>query len=150
MISEANHPSRIAVVLLQLVPVQPAWTNEGKTLWSCHHIRYLHTLEFYSKTPRVKISYLFTSHDDIHHVCMQWDDRSLLLFSDPYKVLSCSTDKFQESDQPCYQPTASSNGSKIFFCFNAAWVSSRRFALQSANQRNHRNVHWAIEQVSET
>ena len=115
MISEANHPSRIAVVLLQLVPVQPAWTNEGKTLWSCHHIRYLHTLEFYSKTPRVKISYLFTSHDDIHHVCMQWDDRSLLLFSDPYKVLSCSTDKFQESDQPCYQPTASSNGSKIFF-----------------------------------
>ncbi len=56
------------LVLPQLMPVQAAWADEGKTLWSCHHIRYLHTLELYSKRPRVKISYLFTSHDDIHHV----------------------------------------------------------------------------------
>ena len=78
------------------MPVQAAWADEGKTLWSCHRIRYLHTLEFYSKTPRVKISYLFTSHDDIHHVRIQWDGHPLLLFSDPNKVPSCSTDKFQE------------------------------------------------------
>ena len=83
------------MVLPQLMPVQAAWADEGKTLWSCHHIRYLHTLEFYSKTPRVKISYLFTSHDDVHHVRIQWDGHPLLLFSDPNKVPSCSTDKLQ-------------------------------------------------------
>ena len=33
------------LVLPQLMPVQAAWAGEEKTLWSCHHIRYLHTLE---------------------------------------------------------------------------------------------------------
>ena len=32
------------LVLPQLMPVQAAWAGEEKTLWSCHHIRYLHTL----------------------------------------------------------------------------------------------------------
>ena len=50
------------LVLPQLMPVQAAWAGEGKTVWSCHHIRYLHTLEYTCTTPRVKISYLFTSH----------------------------------------------------------------------------------------
>ncbi len=84
------------LVLPQLMPVQAAWAGEGKTLWSCHHIRYLHTLEYSCKTPRVKISYLFTSHDHIHHVRIQWDGNPLLLFSDPTMVDSHRTDKFRE------------------------------------------------------
>ena len=84
------------LVLPQLMPVQAAWAGEGKTLWSCHHIRYLHTLEYTCKTPRVKISYLFTSHDHIHHVRIQWDGNPLLLFSDPTMVESHRTDKFRE------------------------------------------------------
>ena len=49
------------LVLPQLMPVQAAWAGEEKTLWSCHHIRYLHKMAFVYTTPRVKISYVFTS-----------------------------------------------------------------------------------------
>ena len=56
------------LVLPQLMPVQAAWAGEEKALWSCHHIRYLHTLPDVGTTPRVKISYVFTSHDQFHHV----------------------------------------------------------------------------------
>ena len=45
------------LVLPQLMPVQAAWADEGQTLWSGHHIRFLHTVEHACKTPRVKISY---------------------------------------------------------------------------------------------
>ena len=75
---------------------QAAWVGEEKTLWSCHHIRFLHTLEHACKTSRVKISYLFTSHDHIHHVCIQWEGNPLLLFSDSTMVDAHRTDKFQE------------------------------------------------------
>ena len=84
------------LVLPQLMPVQAAWAGEGKTLWSCHHIRYLHTLEGVSATQRVKFSYLFTSHDHIHHVRIQWEGHPLLLFSDPKMVEAHCTEKFRE------------------------------------------------------
>ena len=32
--------------------VQAAWAGEEKTLWSCHHIRHLHTLDDVNRTPR--------------------------------------------------------------------------------------------------
>ena len=69
------------LVLPQLMPVQAAWAGEGKTLWSCHHIRHLRTLEGMITTPRVKISYLFTSHDHIHHVRIQWEGHPVYSFS---------------------------------------------------------------------
>ena len=84
------------LVLPQLMPVQAAWAGEEKTLWSCHHIRCLHTLADACKTPRVKISYFFTSHDHIHHVRIQWESNPLLLFSDPKMVDAHRTDKFRE------------------------------------------------------
>ena len=84
------------LVLPQLRPVQAAWADEGKILWSCHHIRYLHTLEYCCKTLKVRLFYFFSSHDDIHHVRIQWDGHPLLLFSDPKMVSPCDTQKFQE------------------------------------------------------
>ena len=84
------------LVLPQLMPVQAAWAGEEKTLWSCHHIRYLHQMAFVDTTPRVKISYVFTSHDHIHHVRIQWDGYPLLLFSDPNMVAPDCTTKFKE------------------------------------------------------
>ena len=84
------------LVLPQLMPVQAAWAGEEKTLWSCHHIRYLHTLEDVCRTPRVKISYFFTSHDHIHHVRIQWEGNPLLLFSDPKMVDAHRTEKFRD------------------------------------------------------
>ena len=84
------------LVLPQLMPVQAAWAGEGKTLWSCHHIRYLHTLADTCSTPRVKISYLFTSHDNVFHVRIQWEGHPLLLFSDPKMVEPHRTEKFRE------------------------------------------------------
>ena len=42
------------------------------------------------------MSYLFTSHDDIHHVRIQWKGNPLLLFSDPNMVPPCGAHKFQE------------------------------------------------------
>ena len=69
--------------------------GEEKTLWSCHHIRYLHTLDDVNRTPRVKISYFFTSHDHIHHVRMQWEGNPLLLFSDPKMVDAHPTVRFR-------------------------------------------------------
>ena len=77
------------------MPVQAAWAGEEKTLWSCHHIRYLHTLDDVNRTPRVKISYFFTSHDHIHHVRIQWEGNPLLLFSDPKMVDAHPTERFQ-------------------------------------------------------
>ena len=47
-------------------------------------------------TPRVKISYVFMSHDHIHHVRIQWDGHLLLLFSDSKMVGSDYTTKFKE------------------------------------------------------
>ena len=38
------------LVLPQLMPVQAAWAGEEKNLWSCHHIRFLHTVEHACKT----------------------------------------------------------------------------------------------------
>ena len=84
------------LVLPQLMPVQAAWAGEGKTLWSCHHIRYLHTLADTCTTPRVKISYVFTSHDHIHHVRIQWEGHPLLLFSGPKMVEPHVTERFRE------------------------------------------------------
>ena len=85
------------LVLPQLMPAQAAWAGEEKTLWSCHHIRFLHTVEHACKTPRVKISYFFTSHDHIHHVRIQWEGNNpLLLFSDPKMVDAPSTEKFRD------------------------------------------------------
>ena len=72
-----------------------AWAGEEKTLWSCHHIRHLHTLDDVNRTPRVKISYLFTSHDHIHHVRIQWEGHPLLLFSDPKMVDAHPADRFR-------------------------------------------------------
>ena len=83
------------LVLPQLTPVQAPWADAGKTLWSCHHIRCLRKVEAFSR-PRIPISYFFTSHDDIHHVRVQWDSHPLLLFSDPNVVPPCGTCDFQE------------------------------------------------------
>ena len=84
------------LVLPQLMPVQAAWAGEEKTLWSCHHIRYLHKMAFVDTTPRVKISYVFTSHGHIHHVRIQWEGHPLLLFSDPKMVAPDCTTKFKD------------------------------------------------------
>ena len=81
-----------ALVLPQLMPVQAAWAGEEKTLWSCHHIRHLDDV---NRTPRVKISYLFTSHDHIHHVRIQWEGHPLLLVSDPKMVDAHPADRFR-------------------------------------------------------
>ena len=83
------------LVLPQLMPVQAAWAGEEKTLWSCHHIRHLHTQDDVNRTPRVKISYLFTSHDHIHHVRIQWEGHPLLLFSDPKMVDAHPAERFR-------------------------------------------------------
>ena len=69
------------LVLPQLTPVQAAWAGEEKTLWSCHHIRWLRERQS-DATPRVQISYFFSSHDNVHHVRIQWNSNPLLLFSD--------------------------------------------------------------------
>ena len=53
-------------------------------------------MPFVDTTPRVKISYVFTSHDHIHHVRIQWDGHPLLLFSDPKMVGPDYTTKFKE------------------------------------------------------
>ena len=42
------------------MPVQAAWAGEEKTLWSCHHIRYLQNANGVDITPRVKIAYVFS------------------------------------------------------------------------------------------
>ena len=60
------------LVLPQLTPVQAAWAGEEKTLWSCHHIRWLREKQS-AATPRVQISYFFSSHDNVHHVRIQWN-----------------------------------------------------------------------------
>ena len=73
------------LVLPQLTPVQAAWAGEEKTLWSCHHIRWLREKQS-DATPRVQISYFFSSHDSVHHVRIQWNGNPLLLFSDPIMV----------------------------------------------------------------
>ena len=52
------------LVLPQLTPVQAAWAGEEKTLWSCHHIRWLREKQS-DATPRVQISYFFSSHDSV-------------------------------------------------------------------------------------
>ena len=84
------------LVLPQLMPVQAAWAGEEKALWSCHHIRYLHKMAFVDTTPTLKISYVFTSHDHIHHVRIQWEGHPLLLFSDPKMVAPDYTTKFKD------------------------------------------------------
>ena len=57
------------LVLPQLMPVQAAWAGEEKTLWSCHHIRYLYTLPDVDTTPRVKISSCGSSGMATHSSC---------------------------------------------------------------------------------
>ena len=84
------------LVLPQLMPVQAAWAGEEKTLWSCHHIRHLHIQENVNRTPKVQISYFFTSHDHVHHVRIQWNGHPLLLFSDPQMVEAHPAEYFRK------------------------------------------------------
>ena len=84
------------LVLPQLMPVQAAWAGEEKTLWSCHHIRHLQNANCGNTTPRVKIAYVFFSHDHIHHVRIQWEGHPLLLFSDPNMVAPDYVTKFKD------------------------------------------------------
>ena len=81
------------LVLPQLTPVQAAWAGEEKTLWSCHHIRWLRERHS-DATPRVQISYFFSSHDNIHHVRIQWNSNPLLLFTDPTMVEALPVEYF--------------------------------------------------------
>ncbi len=83
------------LLLPQLMPVQAAWAGEEKTLWSCHEIRQVRSNGNRGWTPRVKISYLFSSHDHIHHIRIQWEGHPLLLCSDPKMVEACPTTKFR-------------------------------------------------------
>ena len=84
------------LVLPQLMPVQAAWAGEEKTLWSCHYIRYLCGKQYANNTPRVQISYFFTSHDHVHHVRIQWNNHPLLLFSDPQMVEALPVEHFRK------------------------------------------------------
>ena len=84
------------LVLPQLMPVQAAWAGEEKTLWSCHYIRYLCDKQYANNTPRVQISYFFTSHDRVHHVRIQWNGHPLLLFSDPQMVEALPVEHFRK------------------------------------------------------
>ena len=83
------------LVLPQLTPVQAAWAGEEKTLWSCHHIRCLRERQS-DATPRVQISYFFSSHDSVHHVRIQWNSNPLLLFSDPLMVEALPVEHFRQ------------------------------------------------------
>ena len=78
------------------MPVQAAWAGEEKMLWSCHHIRYLHNENCVDITCKVKIAYVFSSHDHIHHVRIQWEGHPLLLFSDPKMVALDYVTKFKD------------------------------------------------------
>ena len=62
------------LVLPQLTPVQAAWAGEEKTLWSCHHIRWLREKQS-DATPRVQISYFFSSHDSVFFFFNRWLQR---------------------------------------------------------------------------
>ncbi len=91
------------LVLPQLTPVQAPWADAGKTLWSCHHIRYLHHIDAFIKRPRVRISYFFSSHDDIHRVRIQWESHPLPLFSDPNVVEPCRWHlRFSRAGESCH------------------------------------------------
>ena len=83
------------LVLPQLMPVQAAWAGEEKTLWSCHYIRWLREKQS-AATPRVQISYFFSSHDNVHHVRIQWNSNPLLLFSDPIMVETLPVEHFRQ------------------------------------------------------
>ena len=83
------------LVLPQLMPVQAAWAGEEKTLWSSHYIRWLREKQS-AATPRVQISYFFSSHDNVHHVRIQWNSNPLLLFSDPQMVEALPVEHFRE------------------------------------------------------
>ena len=83
------------LVLPQLTPVQAAWAGEEKTLWSCHYIRWLRERQS-DATPRVQISYFFSSHDNIHHVRIQWNNNPLLLFTDPTMVEALPVEHFSQ------------------------------------------------------
>ena len=83
------------LVLPQLMPVQAAWAGEEKTLVSCHHIRWLREKQS-AATPRVQISYFFSSHDNVHHVRIQWNSNPLLLFSDPIMVEALPVEHFRQ------------------------------------------------------
>ena len=82
------------LVLPQLTPVQAAWAGEEKTLWSCHHIRWLREKQS-DATPRVQISYFFSSHDSVH-VRIQYNGNPLLLFSDPIMVEALPVEHFRQ------------------------------------------------------
>ena len=86
------------LVLPQLMPVQAAWAGEEKTLWSCHYIRWLREKQS-AATPRVQISYFFSSHDNVHHVRIQWNSNPLLLFSDPQMVEALPVEHFPPTGQ---------------------------------------------------
>ena len=90
------------LVLPQLTPVQAAWAGEEKTLWSCHHIRWLRERQS-DATPRVQISYFFSSHDSVHHVRIQWNSNPLLLFSDPIMVEALPVEHFQQASHMTHQ-----------------------------------------------
>ena len=83
------------LVLPQLTPVQAAWAGEEKTLWSCHYIRWLREWQS-DATPRVQISYVFSSHDNVHHVRIQWNSNPLLLFTDPTMVEALPVEHFSQ------------------------------------------------------
>ena len=84
------------LVLPQLTPVQAAWAGEEKTLWSCHYIRCLRDKQSANTTPRVQISYFFSSHDNVHHARIQWNSNPLLLFSDPQMVEALPVEHFRQ------------------------------------------------------
>ena len=90
------------LVLPQLMPVQAAWAGEEKTLWSCHYIRWLREKQS-AATPRVQISYFFSSHDNVHHVRIQWNSNPLLLFSDPQMVEALPVDFRQQASHMTHQ-----------------------------------------------
>ena len=106
------------LVLPQLMPVQAAWAGEEKTLWSCHHIRHLHTQENVNRTPKVQISYFFTSHDHVHHVRIQWNSHPLLLFSDPQMVEAHPAEDFRKQATPAAPTDGATqrDGNSLILC----------------------------------
>ena len=117
--AQTLNSNKMDLVLPQLTPVQAAWAGEEKTLWSCHYIRWLRERQS-DATPRVQISYFFSSHDNIHHVRIQWNNNPLLHHSS-------SRDGSQKRKASV---TADHSGA------NKQWMNQRN--LMRASIRNHR------------
>ena len=91
-ISDLNLPAEIDPLLGSCPP--PTYTSTSG-LWSCHHIRWLREKQS-AAIPWVQISYFFSSHDNVHHVRIQWNSNSLLLFSDPTMVEAVPVEHFRQ------------------------------------------------------